>query len=223
MLLSTRTPRARHLAIVRISLALASVALLALAIQPALAAAPKPGPWIGLAGGKVGKYEWTVRAHRPGGAAGAGPRGPQRPCLWVGASLKIGRYSYRRSKYQDCAGRGEHLKAGGPPLLATATPPSTGASVEITAVGMMFAPGARRVRITLSDGTTATVRLGQLSAKQAHEARLARVRYAAFVVRGVWCAERMVSLDAQGRTLWDSGTDTNACNLDAFTSLGLGG
>jgi hypothetical protein len=53
--------------------------------------------WTGLANGKVGDYQWSVKVKRPEGPAGAGPEGALRPCLLVGTKWEVGTYSFRRS------------------------------------------------------------------------------------------------------------------------------
>ena len=78
---------------------------------------------------------------------------------------------------------------------------------------MIFAPEVRRVQITLAGGNRRTIRLDELSPIQARRAGLGRFRYAAFVVHGTWCAEQLVSQNATGKTLWDSGADEYACSL----------
>jgi hypothetical protein len=70
------------------------------------------------------------------------------------------------------------------------------------------------VRITRSDGGQETIQLHRFSHRQARAARLSRFEYAAFATRGVWCAERIVSLSATGKTLWDSGTDGFPCGAE---------
>ena len=83
---------------------------------------------------------------------------------------------------------------------------------------MIFAPAVERVRVTYGSGATATLSLNQLSRGQARDANLHRFRYTAFAVRGLWCAERLVSLDAAGRPLWDSGTDENECDPESLVA-----
>jgi hypothetical protein len=166
---------------------------------PAIAAAPVQGSWIGLDSGRVGDYHWSVKAK-------------QRPCLLVGTSRKVGPYSYRKSKYRACAPSTTNLATSEPPLIATSVQPTSATAAEITAVGMIVAPAARRVRITLPNGNRATIPLERPSPAQASASMLGRFRYAAFAVRGWWCPERIVSQDASGRTLWDSGSDGYRCN-----------
>jgi hypothetical protein len=76
---------------------------------------------------------------------------------------------------------------------------------------MIFAPQARRLRVTLADGSRRTIHLQRVSRRQARAAQLAPFRYAAFATRGEWCAERLVAEAASGRVLWDSGVDGYAC------------
>jgi hypothetical protein len=171
-------------------------------VQAAPAAAP-PDPWTGLESGRVGEYIWEVKTKRKAGA--------RQPCLMVGTTWELSPFNYRRSRYRACTGEDGQLTAVDPPLIATGVQPSSGDAVDMTAVGMLFAPAARKVRITLSDGREETIQLHRLTQRQARSARLSRFEYAAFARRGLWCAERMVSLGATGRVLWDSGTDTFSC------------
>jgi hypothetical protein len=180
------------------------VCFVCLGVQAAPAAAPDS--WTGLKSGRVGDYLWEVKAKRKDDA--------RQPCLLVGTSWELGPYNYRRSRYRACAGADGHLTAADPPLVATGVQPSTGNSADMTAVGMIFAPAVRQVRITLSDGREEIVHLQKFSARQARSARLSRFEYAAFAVRGLWCAERIVSIGATGGTLWDSGTDGFTCGAD---------
>jgi hypothetical protein len=174
-------------------------------VGPATAGAAEPSPWVGLGSGRVGDYLWTVKA-KPGGAA--------KPCLLVGTSWELGPFNYRRSRYRACAGAADHLSPSEPPVIATSVQPATGSSVDMTAVGMIFPRAARRVRITLSNGSRATIPLHRVSPSAAQTSSLGRFQYAAFAVHGLWCAEQIVSQDASGRTLWDSGTDAYTCSAD---------
>jgi hypothetical protein len=178
-----------------------------LAVQAAPAAAPAD-PWTGLQSGRIGDYLWEVKTKRK---EGSGAAGLEQPCLLVGTSWEVSPFDYRRSRYRACAGAEGHLTAADPPLVATGVQPSSGKSVDMTAVGMILAPAARKVRITLSDGRQQTIPLHMFSHHQARSARLSRFEYAAFATRGLWCAERMISLSGTGKVLWDSGTDGFAC------------
>ena len=210
---SLRLPRGRWAA------PLIALFLLAATAVPTVAAAPNATPWIGLASGRIGDYLWSVQTTHPAGRAGAGAQGAQRPCLMVGTTWELGPYNYRRSKYKACAGVSGRLTASEPPVIATSVEPVSGASVEMTAVGMMVAPTVRSIQVTRPDGRRQTIHLDRLTAPQAHAARLGRFRYAAFAEHGLWCAERLVTQDAAGRTLWDSGTDGYACGEDGSTTF----
>jgi hypothetical protein len=175
------------------------VSLLVLATA-APATATAEGSWFGLDSGKVGDYQWSVKAR-------------QRPCLLVGTSQQVGPYSYRKSKHRACAGSSTRLATAEPPLIATSVAPTSAVTAEITAVGMIVAPAARSVRITLSSGRRVTIPLEPASPARA-SATGGQFRYAAFAARGWWCPERIVSQDASGRTLWDSGMDGYVCSPD---------
>jgi hypothetical protein len=189
-------------------LVLLTLCLVALSVAPATAAAPKQGPWLGLAGGKVGDFKWSVETKRPDGAAGAGHLARRRPCLLVGATWQVSPFDLRRSRSRQCASA-SGLSPSGPPLVAKGV--QSGGQGTITAVGMMFAPAVRRVRATFAGGKTKTIHLSELTPVEAREAGLARFRYAAFATRGEWCAERLVGQSASGKTLWDSGVDGYTC------------
>jgi hypothetical protein len=163
------------------------------------------GPWARLAAEDRGSYQWSVKA----GASAAA----KRPCLLVAASLRTGPLEYHRSAYRECAPTAA-LSRTGPPLIASAAQPSTGPSVKMSAIGMIFSPAARRVRITLAGGRTETIRLRRFEPAHARGIELPPFRYAAFAIRGEWCAERLVSLGASGAVLWDSGIDDYACGSE---------
>jgi hypothetical protein len=186
-----------------------AICLLAASVSPASAAAPASSG-IDLAGGHFGHYRWMAAAKRADGPAGAGRQGARRPCLVLSTTWEIGTYNYRRSRNRQCAGS-SGLSASEPPLVASGMQPSTGAQVKMTAVGMIFAPAVRRLRVTLADGSRRTIRLDRLTARQARMTGLAPFRYAAFAFRGEWCAERLVAESAGGRALWDSGTPEYPC------------
>jgi hypothetical protein len=175
----------------------------------AASAAPATRAWVGLDNGRVGDYLWEVKAKRRQGSAGRA--GAERPCLLVGTTWELGPFNYRRSRFRACTGPGGRLTASEAPLIATGVQPSSGTSVDMTAVGMIFAPAVRRVQVTLSDGRQQAIPLLKLKPSQARSARLDRFEFAAFAFRGLWCAERMVSESATGKILWDSGTDAFSC------------
>jgi hypothetical protein len=192
-------------------IAVAAAAVLAIGVAvPAGAAPRRSAGWLGLAAGHVGDYGWTVEAKRPSGPAGAGQQGARRPCLLVGTVWQTSPYSFLRSRNRQCVGA-TGLSATDPPLVADGVQPSSGANARITVVGMIFPPAARRLRVTLPDGSRRTIHLDRLTPRKARRAGLEPFRYAAFAARGEWCAERLVSENAAGRVLWDSGTDGYAC------------
>lgn len=185
-------------------IAVAAMAILALSLSAPAGAAPDQDRWLGLAGGHIGHYTWTVEAK---------PQTRIRPCLLVGTTLQVDAFNLLRSRNRQCAGPGG-ISATDPPLVANGVQPSSGGPADITVVGMIFPPAARRLRVTLSEGATRTIDLDRLSAKQARASGLKPFRYAAFAARGEWCAERLVSENSRGRVLWDSGTDGYECGAE---------
>jgi len=195
------------------ALALLSVVGLSAAAAPATNAAAGTsvsGPWIELGGGSRGDFLWSIRAGRRAGQPGAGSAGAQQPCLLVAASWQPSDLELHRSTYRECAPTAA-LSRTEPPLIASAAQPSSGASVKMSAIGMIFAPAARRVRLTLAAGRTESIPLHSLELAHARRVGLPPFRYAAFAIRGEWCAERVVSLSASGAELWDSGVDDYVC------------
>jgi hypothetical protein len=170
---------------------------------PAIAA--PHGPWAKLAAEDRGSFHWSVQA-----AASAAAK---RPCLLVAASWRSGPLEFHRSTYRECAPKAA-LSRTGPPLIASAAQPSSKASVKMSAIGMIFAPAARRVRITLAGGRKESVPLHSFEPAHARGVELPRLRYAAFAIRGEWCVERLVSVSASGAVLWDSGIDDYVCGSE---------
>ena len=189
---------------------LAILCLLAISATLARATASQPSPWIELGSVSQVNFLWSIKAMPGEGPTGAGPLGAQRPCLLVAASWRTGQLEYHRSKYRQCA-PASPLRRSGPPLIASAVQPSTGAPVRISAVGMIFAPAAHSVRITLADGKTELIRLRSFDPAKAPGTGGGRFSYIALTVHGAWCAERLVSLSASDKTLWDSGVDDYRC------------
>lgn len=189
---------------------LAAMLVLACSAGASAKSTPTREP-IGLGGGRLGDYLWNVEAARQDGN---GPGAAQRPCLMVGTKWQVGPLSFRRSRSRECAGAAE-LTAAGPPLTAAGAQPSTGGTPRLTAVGMIFAPAARRAQVALAGGRSMTIHLRLVSPASARDAGLERFRYAAFAVHGSWCVERIVSESATGRVLWDSGVDGYTCRPPA--------
>lgn len=202
-----------------IAAAILGLALLAFP-APSGAGAFEHNAWIGLARGQLGDFQWSVKVKRPEGRAGAGPLGALRPCMLVGTKYEPGSAGFSRSQYRACASANGRLSASDPPLLRSGGLTSTGAPAGITAVGIVAPPAVHRFRVTLSNGNTVPIPLHRLTRQQAHRARLGRFRYAAFAVRGNWCAERVVTLNAKGAPLWDSGTDEYACSASGLRGPG---
>jgi hypothetical protein len=183
-------------------LALTAAVLIGLTIASGKAPAAQTGGWIALDGGRLGAYQWSVKA-----------KSSADPCILVGIKRQFGPYSFQRSRNRRCAEDSARLAANAPPLIVSGAVTAAGSRPKLTAVGMIFPAAIRRVRIVHSDGTTATIPLDRLSSDQARGSSLGQFRYAAFSVRGPWCAERLIGQGASGRTLWDSGSDTASCEI----------
>jgi hypothetical protein len=168
------------------------------------------GPWFKLGAEDQGSYRWSVRT-RPSA-------GGDEPCLLVAAIWRSGPLEYHRSTDRDCAPSGA-LREPGPPLIVGGAQPSTGASVQKTAIGMIFAPSARRVRIEFAGGRTESIRLRKFSSAQGEDLKMGPFSYAAFAIDGEWCAERLTSLNAGGGVLWDSGVDPYQCGATGEPSF----
>ena len=76
---------------------------------------------------------------------------------------------------------------------------------------MIFSSKVHQVQVSYADGTTATIPANELSADQSRDGELSGLRYAAFSVRGPWCPERMASISATGRTLWEGAPEKRPC------------
>jgi hypothetical protein len=181
---------------------LTTTVLLALAIPLLLAEGAGAlgsggGSWVNLDGGRNGRLTWVVAA---GGS-----------CLRVGTTWRTGPLSFLRQRSRACVRVGARRRASQPPVIARATQPSDGAAAKMTAVGALVPRAVDRLEVTFQNGTTREFPLHSVSPRQAHATRLGRYRYAAFVVDGPWCTERIVTFNAAGRALWDSGIDEYPC------------
>jgi hypothetical protein len=193
-------------------IALTAIAAMALSVSSAIAAPAASSAWVVLDHGRQGDYLWSVKARRSGGPAEAGAQRDRRePCLLVGTKWMRSRFSYGRSRYRQCADAPGTLAAGEAPLVASGVVPSSGPQPKLTAVGMIFSSKVRRVRITYMGGDSTTIAVNRFSADQTHDGELGGLRYAAFSVRGPWCPERLASISASGRTLWEGVLDQRPC------------
>lgn len=166
-------------------------------------------PWMKLETSRGSDYAWTVKVKPGGGQVSRVPEAPG-PCVLVDTMWRSGPLEYHRNKYREC-GSGQALSDVSPPLVATGMRPAGGGSGQMSVVGMIAAPAVRRIRITFRDGAEETIQMRPMDSEQAQRMGLGRFRYAAFAIRGVWCAERLVSLGEGGSVLWDSGLDSYRC------------
>ena len=193
-------------------IALTAIAGLALTACTAIAAPAASSAWVVLDSGRQGDYLWSVKASRSGGPDAAGSQSDaHKPCLLVGTKWLRGRFSYGGSRYRQCADTAGSLAANEAPLVASGVVPSSGPRPRLTAVGMIFSAKVRRVQITYSDGTAATIAANDLSPVQSRHGGLDGMRYAAFSVRGPWCPERLVSFSGSGRVLWEGAPEKSPC------------
>ena len=166
-------------------------------------------PWMKLDASRGSDYSWAVKVRPGGGRVSRVPDEPG-PCVLVATMWRSGPLEQHRSRYREC-GSGQALSDVGPPLVATGMRPARGGSAQMSVVGMISAPAVRRIRITFRGGAEETILMQPIDSEQARRLGLGRFRYAAFAIRGVWCAERLVSLGAAGGVLWDSGLDGYRC------------
>jgi hypothetical protein len=164
--------------------------------------------------GRLGEYPWSVKAKRSGSEAGTGSRVAKPSCLVVRTKWQLGPYDFRITRFRRCGEDSSRMAATQQPLIVNGEVPRSAAHPKLTAVGMIFSAAVNRVRITFGDGSRRTIQLDRLSSAEARGTGLGRLKYAAFSVRGSWCAERLVSQSATGRTLWDSGIYDLACGAD---------
>jgi hypothetical protein len=82
----------------------------------------------------------------------------------------------------------------------------------MTAVAILAPRAAHVVTVTSAPGSSRTIPLHPLEPRQARATNLQRFRYASLVVRGAWCAERVVTRASGGAVLWDSGPPQYPCD-----------
>lgn len=173
----------------------------------AAAAADAPRPYVWLGGYWIDdhqKYGWAYYAQRPGPPEGEGTHGGQRPCISVSALTREGR-SLRVSESELCYGTPHFLSAKSEPLIVAKTVFSNDKG-SATAFGVAASHAARYLKLTLDRGFR-TIHLRELNEYQARKTRLRPFRHAGFIVRGEWCIEQIVVLNAAKETLWDSGSE----------------
>lgn len=161
-------------------------------------------PSITLGEGKVHRVLWSIGAERPAPPEGAGPHGGQRPCLYMAKGVQDGG-QFLFTSFRLCYGTPGFLMARAEPLIVAGLITESGPN-PIGAVGVAAAQAAQRIEITNVDGARRTIGLHTLNKVQARKVRLMRFSYAAFVLRGRWCVDRLRTLNARGATLWDSGS-----------------
>jgi hypothetical protein len=192
---------------------LAGLCLLLIAAAPVAAANPT-GPWTELADGARANFRWSIKAKRAEVPAESDRQRAHLTCLLADTSWQSGQLEYHRSRYRECVPIST-LSASGPPLVVSGMQPSTGAPPAMSAVGMIFAPAARRVRITLAGGREKSLPLQIFDPPGKGNPGPGSFRFVAFAVHGSWCAERLVSQSATGRMLWDSGVAEYACGTES--------
>jgi hypothetical protein len=172
---------------------------------PAASSAFDGSGWGVLENGRLGEYEWSVKAKREGGPAIAGSRRSRPPCLLVRIERQFGPFNVRRIRFRTCGEESGRLAPTDEPLIASSSFLTDSRRPEITAVGMVVPAAVRSVRVSLADGRWRTIQVDPLTRTQTSRTGLGQVRYAAFSVRGQWEAQRVITLSGSGRELWDSG------------------
>jgi hypothetical protein len=191
----------------------ALAALTALAVcHPATggaAAIPsRAGEWIVLDSGRLGDQVWSIKAMRGSGGSSSRAGGARESCIAIGAITKLGPLSFHRSSYRHCDSLPTRSTTAGSPLVASGVFSGQEKGQELTAVGMIFPSSVRRARVTFSDGSSTLIKAEKLDTEEARKAALNEYRYAAFSVRGPWCATGLTSISRTGRTLWSGPIDT---------------
>jgi len=176
-------------------------------LVPGAATASDRG-WGVLENGRLGDYHWTVKAKREGGPA-VGSSASRSPCLLVGVERELGPFNVRRVRFRSCAQDSGRLAPTDAPLITSGSMLTRGTEPELTAVGMVVPAAVRGVRVSLAEGGWRTIEVQRLSRQQTSRTGLGRVRYAAFSLRGPWEAQRVMTISAGGRVLWDSGVSAS--------------
>ncbi|HVV49149.1 MAG TPA: hypothetical protein VHO06_05790 [Polyangia bacterium] len=84
--------------------------------------------------------------------------------------------------------------------------PDAAADTDVmTAIGGAFNVAVKAVEVTLFDGKTERLTPKRVTSSKARRSTVGHFRYLAFAVRGPWCAERLVTIGADGRPLWETG------------------
>jgi hypothetical protein len=180
------------------------VALIALAAAAAALAAPGPA-WVRLDQGSVRSYSWSVDA-----ADGAMGTSAAAPCLRVAITHRHGRFSYDRSRFRDCALSSRALARSRPPLLVGGTHLGNSGGSRMTVFGILAPAGARKIRVSVSDGARAESVAASLAAIPS-TGRMGGLRFAVVILPGAHCVERLATASASGRSLWEGPPSEHGC------------
>jgi hypothetical protein len=82
----------------------------------------------------------------------------------------------------------------------------------MTVIGIVSTAPAREVRLVFSDGTEAASPLRDLTSAVFSAAGQGRIRYAVLTLPGDHCIERLVTLSAGGRALWEGAPAGHSCS-----------
>lgn len=158
-------------------------------------------PEAALGGGKVGGFfgavsDWTVSAFGRERTRPQDPKDRRRPCLEVRIEARIKHNARGFHTIAGCYGPG-YTTPTSEPLIAVADMQGS------TVVGMAFAPAVTDLKASFADGRQETIDLPRLRPRQAKRIARERFRYAAFAVKGQWCPNHLVALNAAGLPLWE--------------------
>jgi hypothetical protein len=172
-----------------------------------------------------GTSGWSVAIERTGGKDGEGEKGRLRPCLsassaypGTGAITESDPSFYEGNTWTLCVGY-PSLASDQEPLIVEGGEPTRRRGIEsgFTVVGIAFAPTVASVVLTNYDGTRMRLATEQLTAAQAKQARLRRLRWIAFALEGPYCVDRLRTFGASGEQLWNSGK-RGRCPAQEFPS-----
>ena len=140
--------------------------------------------------GQFGQRHWFVAAAQDGERRGI--------CFEVGV--------FHGSPRGGVTGNGEcsapAVKRG--IVLTADEPASDHRKTAITVVGLALNRAVREVEITSFDGRTVRLTPRALAHARAEGSTVGDFRYLSYAVRGPWCVERLVTLNAEGKPLWET-------------------
>lgn len=146
------------------------------------------GPTTMVGHGRAGRFQWAVNAR------------PERRSI----CLEVVAYDPRVAADEEGRGQCSYPSPRRGILLVTSNRKRRKEEPKITVIGAALNPVIKRVVVVSFDGARVFLRPRSIGRPNI-STRVRDFRYLAFAVRGVWCAQRVITYDSNGHRRWSVG------------------